>query len=299
MKNKINVREATLNSYKLVESLSHNYRIRKLKNVDKDRTKNNFLSMSLEDTRKEIKHHLAEHKKLYKKEFGEKLRPERINTFKEIILTFPVEFSADLEAGKISFDDYKNCMKIFIEKYEEQTGLKIISYQIHRDEKSTHTHALSTQYKKDNGRTFKQKGYKSWLQDLGGYAYKSMGLKRGIKKSITKDTYKKSSKHYEEILTQGEILESLLIDNKLNLANIDSAIKQATKPFKTLLTYLKRSMDKEQKADYIIKQQERALNQFKKQFPSLQGIGTFQDMLQYIEANKNSFRANKLAPKIK
>lgn len=297
IKDKINVREEGLNSNRLLRSISHNFRVRNdLDNVDYSKTKDNYLSSDLESTRKEIERLKKEHKGLYLKEFGENLREARINSFKEIVISFPSHFRQEYDNKKITKEQLNDCVNIFIQEYEKATGLKVLNYSLHTDELTPHYHLISTNFI-NNGRTFKKKGYKSWLQDLGGFSFESMGLKRGIKKQFTKAEHKTSSQHYEEILRQGEKLEEYLSDESITLENIDSVISQAIPPFKTLLTYIKRSMNIEKEAGYILKQQERALNQFYAQFPKLKHIKNFEEMLKHIEINKDKFKTNKLAPK--
>ena len=289
-KDRINVREVGLNIAKKRRAITHNYRLRNdLKNVDYASLDDEYYSLSTKGTRTEMNEHLKRHRKLYKREFGEKLREDRINSFKELLITFPASFRHKYDDGEITKKQFLDCVKIFISEYEKQTKLKVISYQLHTAEKTPHFHILSTQFL-DNGRTFKKKNYKSYLQELGGYAFSSMGLRRGNKKNVTKDTYKSSSKHYEEVLRQGDKLDEIMNNDLLSLENIDNVIKQAVKPFKTLLTYIKRSLKKEAEAEYVLKQHERALAQFHNQFPALSTIKTFDEMIHYLENNKTKFK---------
>lgn len=290
MNNKINVRFKSLSTEKIKRLIVHNFRLRKdLKNVNYEKSKNNLQSLDLKETRAEINHHLAEHKKLYKKTFKERLRPERINSLREIVITFPKGFQKKIDSGEIQPLEIQKCVQLFIDKYEEQTGLKVLGYSGHFDELTDHWHLLTTQYL-SNGRTYRAKGYGSYLQDLGGWAFSSVGLERGTPKKFTHAEHQGSRDHYEQLLKQSHNLDQLFEQNLITAENIGTLIAEAVVPLKTLLTYVKRSLNTEKEAAYIIKQQDRALQKFHGLFPTLSSIKDFDQMLNYIAANKSSFK---------
>ena len=291
-KNKINVREMKTNNSKITNSLIHNYRVRSnLNNVNYSQTKNNYNSSSLYETRTKMRLLKEEHKTLYKINNNQNLREDRVNTFKEIIITFPSRFQSELTSGKITKFQLLECIDIFKEKFETETQLKIITTSLHLDEKTPHFHLISTNFL-PNGRIFKKKNYYQYLQNLGGFSFKSMGLERGTPKKYTKNIHKRSSKHYEDILNEGDRLEAIMKEG-LTIDNISKVIEGSVLPYKTLLTYIKRGMKKEANANYIIQQNNRAFLKFKKLFSAMPQVKNFNEMIDYIEKNPRVFGLGK------
>lgn len=282
---KLNVRLKSLNQAMITRAIKHNYRLIKLNNVDKDRLDRNYYSDSPAEIRAKIKKAQSLHKRLYKKTFKEKLRADRVNSIAEYVFTFESGFDAPTEQLQQVAED-------FIKRVEYSGGGEFLSYQIHRDETSSHIHFLATSFNIKTGKTIHvKKGFKSYLQDIGEMSCSSAGLEhtRGDRKEITGSQNKKLHDHYKETLETGAKLDSKL-DAGLELAEVEALIKETKPPFKTMLTYVKRSMDKEREAEDIIKQRDRALKKAREVYPNAESLESIEDILELLKNDQKAQR---------
>ena len=293
IKNRINVRENSISDTKLQQAITHNYRLDKneLKNVDYNLLFNNYSSLDLDVFRKKIREEKARHNKLYKETFGRNIRNNLVNSFKELLITFPKEFGEKIKNKEITQEQLLKCIDTFKEEIEAQTGTKVLLVQLHQDEpeSSPHFHIILTNFRNENGKTFKQKGYYSWLQDIAGFSFSDLGLIRGISKKITKERNVKSTKWREMVHKQGHSLEKALLTEAVSLDNIDDYISMAVKPFKTILIYLKRSLNTEKEGVYIKQQHQRALNNFNKNYPG-KNINNIEELVEEITQNIKKYK---------
>lgn len=282
MKGRINVRVKSISNEVLKRSLAHNYRTRKdLDNVNYEKSYLNTHTHTLKEAKRLLALYQLEHKDVYKETFGERLRPERVNSFLEGIVTFPRKYQQYYEEGKFSKEQLMSYFEEFKKQYEEQSNTQILFSNWHFEESTFHCHFIATNFELKEGRTFKAKGWKSYLQDIGGHAFSPIGLERGIKKEFTRAEHTLRSEHYQKILEQSNELEDILKEG-ITLEELEDLIKLTEKPLKTMLTYVKRSLQKEKEFDYQLKQQERALNKFSEIFPDVQSVESFNDLLDYI-----------------
>lgn len=287
MEGRINVRMSSLNSNKIENSIKHDMRTRKdLQQVDYSKSDTNQYSHTPKQFREVYAAAKAEHKSLYKKVYGRNPQEGRVNALQEGIITFPAIYQSYYEEGKFSNDDLHRMFQKFVEKFEEESGLRVLSEFWHFDEKTLHVHFHTTNYivrGDDAGKPFNPKGWKSYLQDIGGYAFADIGLRRGNPKSSKGKDRSTTEEHRQELLSNADAIEQTL-SNDFTMSDLEELIKVSVKPLKTMLTYMHRAMNREREAQYIIQQEERAMNKFKQVFPDVDTVEDFNDLLDYIKS---------------
>lgn len=300
MKGKINVRFYSLNQSKLKKSIAHNFRLRRdLQNVNYDKSHENVYSHTAEEFRKVVEEVEHDHNELHKKRTGRNLRKDRINSLVEGVITFPRIYQTHYENGKFTKEQLLECFELFKAKYEEESNVSLKAYTLHTEEDTVHFHFWATNYHvrgEKAGSHFNPAGWKAYLQDIGGYAFQSLGLKRGTPKKFTRAKHTRQQEHYEKILDQSAQLEELL-EEGLSIEEVTELISKAQPPLKSMLTYVKRSMNSQKEAEYQLKQQERALNKFREVFPNVNTVSNFEDLLNYIQETQKNFNTQNHKPR--
>ena len=300
MKGKINVRVKSISNIVLRRTLAHNYRLRKdLNNVDYSKINEDYHSHTVDAAKQILARYQLEHRDLYKETFKERLRVERVNSFLEGVVTFPKKYQAYYEEGRITKKQLLAYFEIFKTKYQEESNTQILFSHWHFTETTFHCHFVATNFELKEGRTFKKRGWKSYLQDIAGFAYSPIGLERGTPKQFTQHKHIKRDKHYEQILEQSQELERILNDG-IGIDDIEKLIKLTVTPLKTMLTYVKRALVMEKELSYRLKQEERALNKFREVFPNVSNVNDLNTLLEHIAENqaKQEYRKLKLEPEL-
>lgn len=220
---------------KMSARLNHNYRVESenesLNNVDLERTKDNVLIVGMS-------------KEEAYKYFEEKISYQ--NQRKNAVYGVEFVLSASPDWFK-NGGDLKEFTKRAVELVEKEMGKdNILSAVLHLDETTPHIHFM-TMPLKDNKLNFKA-FYKNKyaferLQDRAGLAFADLGLRRGIKKCISKVNHKKYNQYKNEVLEKQTELKD--VEEKIEILNneLNNLIVELEKPQKDKKTYAKTAKD--------------------------------------------------------
>lgn len=214
-KNFVQVRLGTTNNSRNTNNIKHN-----LRTVSTEHQKNNNDNVLIYNNKiyrdnKTIKKQfnsimekrkmlIEEHNELYKLNNGNrKLRKEH-SSIMEGIITFSKSIKEHLNNDEYMENLLKNGMEAANE-ISNKLNTEILYISLHLDEETPHFHFHMKNFDNTGASIFyknKKKETLSELQDIVGEKYKSMGLRRGIKKEYTNNNHQKTNVWYDKKLKE-------------------------------------------------------------------------------------------------
>ncbi|MCT7587726.1 plasmid recombination protein [Aliarcobacter butzleri] len=277
LKNYINVRVQSHNNNKIIGVMKHN--LRNIKSLNQENSNINFfydldnnkwLEMNNVNKKneynklyKKFKQDREEHTNLNFKKSGRNIRDERQGTLFEGVFTFSEKIKEDL-GNLYSLKDLQQVSLSSLEQIAAKYKTQIRGLYLHMDETTPHFHFLMRNFNdEDMSLYFKNKNKKflSELQDLVFENFKILGMKRGVKKDITKKNYKTTKRHKEELQTQ---LKDL--NKELELT------QEEKKDIKRVIDNISQNLDKEDSYEKDLKNEiTKELNKTKQEVEVFQG----------------------------
>ena len=277
-KDRINVRCKSLKLGKLAERNQHDFRkyknISERDNIDISRIKDNVYFRSEKKELELLESYQEQFRFFYKKKYKRNPELNKVSPFNEMVLTFPHKY----QDKPYTKNEWNNCLLDFRDKFEAETGLKILNIVEHNDETTRHYHIKTSSYSINQDKEIitnvaKRKGFKSRLQDIAGDAFTPIGLRRGNKKEHTKAYNQTPRQFYEtenkKIREHTEILDKALEDNILDIEELDQLIEKSENPYKKLYRQVKRIKKYSEELEETVSATHKTINNILKAFPKL------------------------------